>query len=386
MSESTDDLSRFDGNLLIIIDPTRYEKGVDLQKADTIINFDINYDPLKMEQRIGRIDRIRPNGQSPEINIVSFIPFNDMSGFVINFFANEMKMFTQWMGETTGIVSVPDEDDAVGKGQDVSFEGKVLSLEKYYKDIYDLCTSEKVQKGELESMAEEFSKFFGIDKARTTIDFRFLYTLRESFDRAFRNSITPRRAGNVVTGSTKRVVRFNSTQNPFLPCAAERCNGCKSKNDCASSASGARRNLYKEFSSAVRAFFEAGEKFYKAESTAFFKELSDRQIGGEQEMGQVLLDDLRRRQDEFRKTKDSVQKLLPSETDEVFTMTFEKYGEIFAPMKKMYWDDVVETYIRLILERFYKQCDSVLKGAKLFERFIKTFSIAEFMNNMEVTQ
>ena len=38
-----------------------------------------------------------------------------------------------------------------------------------------------------------------------------------------------------------------------------------------------------------------------------------------------------------------------------------------------------------VLQQYYKQCDSVLQGAALFERFIKTLSIADFMNNMEGT-
>ena len=52
-------------------------------------------------------------------------------------------------------------------------------------------------------------------------------------------------------------------------------------------------------------------------------------------------------------------------------------------MKKLFWDDLVEKYIRLIIEKFHKQCDSVLEGASLFEHFIKTLSVASFMNNME---
>ena len=36
-----------------------------------------------------------------------------------------------------------------------------------------------------------------------------------------------------------------------------------------------------------------------------------------------------------------------------------------------------------LIKQFHKQCDSVLKGARLFERFVKTLSIADFMKNME---
>ena len=66
-------------------------------------------------------------------------------------------------------------------------------------------------------------------------------------------------------------------------------------------------------------------------------------------------------------------------------MPFAQYEKIFEPMKELYWDDGVNEYISVILAQFYKQCDSVLKGANLFERFIKTLSIADFMNNMEGT-
>ena len=64
-------------------------------------------------------------------------------------------------------------------------------------------------------------------------------------------------------------------------------------------------------------------------------------------------------------------------------ISFEKYQAIFNPIKELYWDGVVSEYLQVILKLFYKQCDSVLKGATLFERFVKSLSIADFMNNME---
>lgn len=45
-------------------------EGIDLQFCDTIINFDLPWNPMEIEQRIGRIDRI---GQaSPKIKIINF--------------------------------------------------------------------------------------------------------------------------------------------------------------------------------------------------------------------------------------------------------------------------------------------------------------------------
>ena len=382
VSDNTEDLNRYDGNLLIIIDPKRYEKGVDLQKADTIINFDISYDPLKMEQRIGRIDRIRPRGNSSQINIISFVSLNDMSGFVINFFAYELKMFTQWMGETTGIVSVPDEtDESSKKGHQVSFSGKVYELEKYYNDLYRLCR-EKVEKTEIEKMAADFSKFFGMSKHGVNYDFEFLQSLRESFDTIFRNSISPQRAGYTVERSDKRVMRFNSSNGVFLSCGAESCDNCPTKQHCRSNPQ-RRRNIYSDFSGAIKRFLADGERFYNNAIKNYQDLLSKGIISGSAD--RETLSTLNRELDKFKTEKNKVTKLLGEiqGSDVSFTIPFAKFTEIFGSLKKLYWDEVAAKYISLILGQFYKQCDSVLGSADLFENFIKILSIADFMNNME---
>ncbi len=381
VSDNTEDLNKYDGNLLIIIDPKRYEKGVDLQKADTIINFDINYDPLKMEQRIGRIDRIRPSSNNSQINIISFVSLNDMSGFVINFFAYELKMFTQWMGETTGIVSVPDETNASAKGQQVSFSGKVYELEKYYNNLYKLCR-EKVEKNELEKMAADFSQFFSESKYKVNCDFEFLQALRDSFDTVFCNSISPQRAGYTVDKSNNRVMRFNSSNGVFLSCGAETCDKCPNKQYCRSNPA-RRRNNSREFVNAIKRFFNEGEKFYNSAIKNYHDLFSKGVISGntDKETQSMLNKNLER----FKSEKNKVTKLIAElpDTDTSFTIPFSKYSEIFNPIKALYWDTVAAKYIKNILDQFYKQCDSVLSSASLFENFIKILSIADFMNNME---
>ena len=379
VSENTEDLNKYDGNILIIIDPKRYEKGVDLQKADTMINFDINYDPLKMEQRIGRIDRIRPKGQSQEINIISFVPLNNMSGFVINFFAYELKMFTQWMGETTGIVSVPDENNESSKGQQVSFESKVYTLEKYYNSMYELCRSDMDDNKRI-ALAEDFSKFFGLDEYKTKTDFLFLQKLRSTFDTAFRNSISPQRSGYGVDKSDKRVMRFNTSSSIFVDCASETCDKCHNKQFC-QGGSGTKRNISADFVKAVGDFLSTGEKFYANERKKYMDDLSKGKIKTNTNLSKWFGD----KESSFKSVKSKVNKALSIiNTNSVcFTVPFDKFEEVFAPIKKLYWDDVVGYYIGLILNGFYKQCDSVLNSAELFEKFIKTLSIADFMNNME---
>ena len=387
VSEDAEDLSRYDGNLLIIIDPKRYEKGVDLQKANTIINFDINYCPLKMEQRIGRIDRIRPNTTKADakINIVSFVSMNDMSGYVINFFANELKMFTQWMGETTGIVSVPEED-AGASGEDVSFEGKVYKLEEYYRYLYELC-NQNIATDKINEMAKNFSERFDTHPYMTGVDFRFLNRMRASFDAAFRNSVSPHRNGYELPGGG-RVVRFNSALSPFVECGANTCANCPNAAHCKDS-SKPIRNSYKEFRDAVERFFKDGQKFYEQEDRKY-RDQSGGVIdfnnaissGPAIDVGKVTQEKIA----SFKGKYENIRALIPEKDSSApFTLPFETYEKIFSVMKSLYWDEIVESYIRKIITKFHNQCDSVLSGARLFERFVKTLSIADFMNNMEGT-
>lgn len=120
------------GNYLIVVEPNKYEEGVDLQSSNTLINFDIKFCPLKMEQRIGRIDRVKLGDAQPQLDIISFTPLNDMSGFMVDFLANELQMFSCWKGDTTGIVSMPLGE----KPNSATFESAILAINEAYKNLY----------------------------------------------------------------------------------------------------------------------------------------------------------------------------------------------------------------------------------------------------------
>lgn len=389
VTSKAENLKGMEGNVLIVIDPKRYEKGVDLQQANTIINFDLNYCPLKMEQRIGRIDRIRPAEQERDINIISFVPYNNMSGFVINFFANEMKMFTQWMGETTGIVSVPEEDGKGRSAEKVAFEDKVTELEEHYCNIYKLC-KEDVKAATIADMADKFEKtycgdFSQNEKAQIKVDFDFINQLRSDFNDVFLNSLSPENKGYSVHGSQKKVIRFNTTMSVLESvCEAESCERCPNRESCGNKKRKVN-NQYPEFVKAINAFLKNGNSYWTKAISRREKYLGDSMIGSAStKASDSMLQTMKMRQNAFADTQKEIQQKLPDVTEKTFTMDFDQFmQEIFLPVKKLYWDDVVNKYIAILLEKFYKQCDSVLQSAKLFEKFIKNLSIADFINNME---
>jgi len=60
-----------DGNASILLASEVGSEGIDLQFAQTVVNYDMPWNPMKVEQRIGRIDRL---GQDAEvITIVNFL-------------------------------------------------------------------------------------------------------------------------------------------------------------------------------------------------------------------------------------------------------------------------------------------------------------------------
>ena len=131
-------------NVLVIVPANKYEEGIDLQEATHLVNFDILHSPLAMEQRIGRIDRVRNNNTigKNDIYICAFTPLNDWSGFSTSFLAHHLHLFSRWNGDTTGIVSFP-----VAEKENMStFDSIVNELESAYKILSDHTEGDEIKR------------------------------------------------------------------------------------------------------------------------------------------------------------------------------------------------------------------------------------------------
>ncbi len=163
-------------NCIIVVEPNKYEEGVDLQTSDILINFDIKYCPLKMEQRIGRIDRVKLSAvEQPNLKIISFAPLNDLSGFIVEFLAFELELFSSWKGDTTGIVSMP-----IGRHENsATFEDIMISIDKVYKSLYDYDATNFYAYGkELLDKCEIFKENFASDSK----EMEYFNGIKELFD------------------------------------------------------------------------------------------------------------------------------------------------------------------------------------------------------------
>ncbi len=84
---STDDSSkaiedRYDksNNAILVCETEKFTEGINLQSGNVVVNFSITPNPLAMNQRIGRVDRL---GQAKEVYIYSLAMLNELEGFAL---------------------------------------------------------------------------------------------------------------------------------------------------------------------------------------------------------------------------------------------------------------------------------------------------------------
>jgi SNF2 family DNA or RNA helicase len=81
-------------------------EGRNLQFCNTLINFDIPWNPMAIEQRIGRIDRI---GQTREVFIFNLVTSGTIEDAMLRILDEKINMFELVVGEVAAILGEVDE-------------------------------------------------------------------------------------------------------------------------------------------------------------------------------------------------------------------------------------------------------------------------------------
>ncbi len=82
-------------------------EGRNLQFCNTLVNFDIPWNPMTIEQRIGRIDRI---GQTREVFIFNLVTAGTIEDAVLRILDEKINMFELVVGEVGAILGEVDEE------------------------------------------------------------------------------------------------------------------------------------------------------------------------------------------------------------------------------------------------------------------------------------
>ena len=82
-------------------------EGRNIQFCNTLINFDVPWNPMAIEQRIGRIDRI---GQQREVFVFNLVTRDTLEEQVLHLLDEKISMFELVVGEVGAILGGIEED------------------------------------------------------------------------------------------------------------------------------------------------------------------------------------------------------------------------------------------------------------------------------------
>lgn len=96
-----------DGNLHVLVSTEAGGEGRNFQFCHNVINYDLPWNPMKLEQRIGRVDRI---GQDHDVNIYNFALKDTVEENIVAILSERIYSFQEIVGELEPIL-VNFEDD-----------------------------------------------------------------------------------------------------------------------------------------------------------------------------------------------------------------------------------------------------------------------------------
>lgn len=109
-SEKQEQVERFrqHGGLLLCTEVGG--QGLNLQHCRTVINYDVPWNPMRLEQRIGRVHRY---GQEQSINVLHLVTLGTYEEHVLELLTRKLELFTQAIGELEAILSFVEEEESL---------------------------------------------------------------------------------------------------------------------------------------------------------------------------------------------------------------------------------------------------------------------------------
>ncbi|MBI3396201.1 MAG: type III restriction endonuclease subunit R, partial [Spirochaetia bacterium] len=93
----------------VLISTDMLSEGVNLQDADLLINFDLPWNPMRIVQRVGRVNRI---GSDNVVRVLNFVPDEVLEQFLnlVQILSSKIAQVTALLGKEMAILSSDDEE------------------------------------------------------------------------------------------------------------------------------------------------------------------------------------------------------------------------------------------------------------------------------------
>lgn len=90
------------GDVLVLLTSEVGGEGIDLQRASVVVNYDLPWNPMVVEQRIGRVDRI--GQESPRIVVMNLVVAESVEEMILQRLLNKIGIFEESIGELDPII------------------------------------------------------------------------------------------------------------------------------------------------------------------------------------------------------------------------------------------------------------------------------------------
>ncbi|MBS1552606.1 MAG: helicase [Bacteroidetes bacterium] len=141
----------------ILLSTDRISEGFNLNRAGMVINYDIPWNPVRVIQRVGRINRISRK-VFDELYIVNFFPTEKGSELVKSreIASNKMFLIHNTLGEDSKIFDIDEEPTPSGLFSRIQVNPDNLEEESFYTKILKIFIEIKKNEPELIKAIEEF--------------------------------------------------------------------------------------------------------------------------------------------------------------------------------------------------------------------------------------
>ncbi len=94
--EKNDALNRFQEDAQILVSTETGSEGINLQFCNILVNYDLPWNPMRIEQRIGRIHRI---GQNHNVHIHNLVNRDTVEDYILSVLYDKIKLFELTIGD-----------------------------------------------------------------------------------------------------------------------------------------------------------------------------------------------------------------------------------------------------------------------------------------------
>lgn len=106
-SEKAEAFEAFRNDISVMVATDSAGEGRNLQFAATVVNYDLPWNPMRIEQRIGRVHRM---GQDKEVFVFNFCLRDSVEEYVLRVLHDKINMFELVVGEIDSILEDMDSD------------------------------------------------------------------------------------------------------------------------------------------------------------------------------------------------------------------------------------------------------------------------------------